>query len=221
MEGNEAEDDDIDDLITLDACGQITKYRFPQNVTRCPIVQCKESFEFRSAGIEHFKEKHAKTLIMCPICIKPVSAPTVDRFVHHCRDKHPQEKIPFDFSNQMPEDEDETIILRGCDQITHWQFPPDTTRCPIRSCQKEFGVRFLAISHFKAQHAKKSVYCSICERPIPAKTKPSLVSHYTKFHEDDTWPEYLKKPESDIDEVKCLLLSCCVLLFICIFRTIE
>lgn len=94
------EEEEVDDLITLEGSGHITQWRFPSNITRCPVHNCRETFEVRSAGIAHYKEKHAKGAILCLLCDKPIYAPNVLTFVNHCRDRHQGEQIPYDFNKK-------------------------------------------------------------------------------------------------------------------------
>lgn len=208
-------DDEVDDLITLEGCGQISQWRFPRDVSRCPVRNCTETFEFRSVGIAHYKEQHAKNAIFCLICQRPVLTKSLSFFINHYREKHPGEELTaYNFDEKRSDqssqnengqdeknDDDDLVTLKGCGQITQWRFPQETTSCPMLSCHKDYGLRSLAISHFKYRHAKHSAFCSECERPVGAKTVSGLTSHYSKLHPNAELPSYLKKPELETVEV--------------------
>lgn len=85
------------DLITLTGAGHITQWRFPKNLTRCPVSNCQKKCSTRSAAIEHYKNHHAIRAILCSICDKPVAAKTYDSFIEHYRKQHPQFDAPLDF----------------------------------------------------------------------------------------------------------------------------
>lgn len=84
---------DDEDLITLYGCGRITKWKFPTNQTRC--LACPSESVQRSSLIAHYKECHAKTSILCPICVKPICAREKKNFKKHYQRMHPNERIPY------------------------------------------------------------------------------------------------------------------------------
>lgn len=89
-----------------------------------------------------------------------------------------------------------------------YHFPKRATICPIYACRKEFGIRAMAIDHFKSRHSKNSVFCEICNRPVSAKVHNTFLEHYKKLHPDVQPPEFLKNPIPKEDKVrKSVLIS--------------
>lgn len=186
----------VNDLIKLEGFEQITYWRFPENMTSCPIKGCKRAFQYRSSAIEHYQKIHATDSILCTICDKPVASLYISFFVKHFREKHPDVELPDNIREKLKEetlqndsvnmdDAYDLIKLTGCDLITYWPFPKDITKCPSYHCKTEFGDRYLAIAHYKRQHAKKSVFCSVCERPISASHISSFMQHCEKVHPNE------------------------------------
>lgn len=101
--------------------------------------------------------------------------------------------------------DDDLITLSGLGQSTQWRFPQGMTRCPVYNCRREYGVRSLAIAHYIRWHAKNSVFCIECSKPVAAKEVGTFIMHYSKFHPNAELPAHLKKPETetveDTDEV--------------------
>lgn len=89
-----------DDLITLRGCGQITQWRFPEHMTRCPFVRCHKHFESRPDAIDHFKMNHTVNMILCFTCNKPIRSAYPVQFIEHHRNRHPNIPMPFDFSER-------------------------------------------------------------------------------------------------------------------------
>lgn len=88
------------DLITLNGCKKITYWRFPQNITYCPVRFCKLMFGIRSDAIFHYRKKHADHSILCQICYKPIIAQRPCDFVRHYRRMHPGMEVPFGLVDQ-------------------------------------------------------------------------------------------------------------------------
>lgn len=72
--------------------------------------------------------------------------------------------------------------MTGCDQISQWRFPNTLKQCPIRDCRKKFQLRTNAIAHFKKNHAKKSVFCRLCDKPLEFRDMHHFEQHYRNFH---------------------------------------
>lgn len=169
------DDEDIEDLITLSGCGIITKWKFPKNKKSCPVIGCHHDFEKRSDAITHYKEQHAKKSVLCSICNKPICAQWKDHFIRHHKRMHPNIDVPFGW-------DDELITLSGCNQITEWKFPANLKRCPVIRCGLKFKKRSHAISHYKLQHAQKSILCLLCNKPISAQSTNDFIRHYIRIH---------------------------------------
>ncbi|XP_055297156.1 uncharacterized protein LOC129565878 [Sitodiplosis mosellana] len=217
------DDDDGDDLITLHGCGKTTHWRFPRDIKHCPVHTCRIQFGIRYDAINHYKKRHAKHSILCPICVKPICSQKPNEFVRHYRKVHPYQLLPYnmvarskanlqvketlkkgdgkpnDFEmpsyvkdstkspklplkiqtmkketaktmenhhNPVEEEEDDLITLRRGGK---WRFPNGLKGCPIHTCYSVFKTRRQAIAHFKRQHAKYAVLCTLCEKPINAR----------------------------------------------------
>lgn len=87
-----------DDMITLHGCGQITYWRFPQNIKQCPKISCLEDFDSRLDAIDHYRQQHAEKAILCTLCNKPISTLQAWNFEDHFRRMHPFKTIPYDFN---------------------------------------------------------------------------------------------------------------------------
>lgn len=71
------------------------KWQFPQ-VTKCPVVGCRDAFESRFDAMLHYKQHHAMEAILCNFCAKPIRIDcNKDGFVRHFQRLHPNQKIPY------------------------------------------------------------------------------------------------------------------------------
>lgn len=99
----QTQDENEDDLITISGLNWITEWKFPKNLTQCPVHRCNQDLgcnnqlEIRSAAISHFKERHAKRAVFCFICEKLIICWFKSSFDRHYRRIHPNKKIPFNF----------------------------------------------------------------------------------------------------------------------------
>lgn len=201
--------DGEDDSITLNGLGQSTQWRFPQDMTCCPVRGCQREYGVRSLAIAHYIHRHAKNSVFCIECDKPVSAKSPSTFIMHYSKFHPDIELPAflkkpetetdevnivelnsifslivytpNFS-QSDNEVDDTITLRGCGQVTQWRFPKKIKCCPVRSCSTQFEHRSKAISHYRKHHAKNYIFCSICEKPIATTYPQDFVRHYDIKH---------------------------------------
>lgn len=138
-----------------------------------------------------------------------------------------QNFVNFDFS-QTPDgsgsendEENDLIILEGCGQRTEYHFPKETTACPIYTCRKDFGIRALAIDHFKLQHSKHSIFCEVCQKVVKAKSPASFLSHHKNMHPHVEPPEFLTKPIPKQVEVRNFFLFFVKIYFFINFYTTE
>lgn len=106
-----------------------------------------------------------------------------------------------DGNDSESDEENDLIILKGLGQRTPYHFPKGATQCPIYACRKDFGIRAMAIDHFKLQHSKNAYFCEICDRPTSAKVPYTLLSHFKKLHPDVEPPDFLKNPILKEDKV--------------------
>lgn len=93
--------DDDDDLITLRACGHITKWRMPADMLKCPVLNCQQVFKQHLSLVTHYKENHADGSLLCALCDKPLRVYAGGNdYIKHYQIKHPNHKIPFEFVKQ-------------------------------------------------------------------------------------------------------------------------
>lgn len=115
MEQNEAEDDD--DAIILTGCGQISQWIWPEHLTKCQVRTCHSNIKSRREAIKHFRDTHANVSILCPLCDKPIHAPSPYQFKRHFHRSHPNCEIPFVFNGS-----DQSAMSKGqtkqvCDHV--------------------------------------------------------------------------------------------------------
>lgn len=78
-------------------------------------------------------------------------------------------------------DDDEAIILSGCGLITQYMFPADLDKCPVPKCHAIVKNRSEAISHYRESHARKSILCPLCEKPICG-GRSKFMRHHHRIH---------------------------------------
>lgn len=93
-------DTDEDDFITLCSCGVTTKWRYPDKLRECILLNCHQKFKSKSDGMAHFRENHAIGSILCSLCDRPVrSLNGPNDFRRHYAHKHPNHPVPFNFGS--------------------------------------------------------------------------------------------------------------------------
>lgn len=103
VDDDDDDDEEVDDLIELRGCDRITQWKFPENLTNCPVRRCVNQFHSRSRAIKHYKQQHADRSIFCPLCEKPICLNTQKYFIEHFRKAHPHKKIPYNFEDENSE----------------------------------------------------------------------------------------------------------------------
>lgn len=214
-ESTETDDNNDDCLITLEGCNQITKWHFPKDIKQCPALKCKALFSSNSDCRDHFKKEHAKHSICCPECNKPYASTTSQNFSTHFRKAHPEAPIPFkfdeissatasksgggvdhvnDIDNSKKNANDDIITLNAKGIITKWHVPADLLKCPVFHCKKLFETRSNFICHFMDEHAKGSIFCEPCNKPLRVgSNKQHYIRHYKKVHPTEKIPFALDK----------------------------
>lgn len=81
----------------------------------------------------------------------------------------------------MEAEKDGWIALEAHGYRTSWLFP-NTKKCPAVRCRAKFKSRSLAIAHYRAKHATKSILCSICNKPICSTQLEFFAMHYKRKH---------------------------------------
>lgn len=114
-------------------------------------------------------------------------------------------EIPAEFNAVMSHvndnnDEDDLIRLTGCGQSTSFRFP-NTTRCPIYNCSVDSGYRSRAIAHYKRKHAKDSIFCEECQKPVSAKSLHTFLKHYNEIHPNAELPQFLKNQQYEVIKI--------------------
>lgn len=170
--------------ITLRGCGFVTQWRFPDDLTRCPVGRCFKRFNSRSSAKEHFISKHADDSVFCFACNKPIAACKRGIYLAHFKRKHPKIQNPFQHFNDNKNKHTIApylITLKGCGQFTQWHFP-NTKRCPVMRCSLTFNTRLAAMNHYTKKHAPNAIFCPMCNKPVAACTIKVLKMHYQKKH---------------------------------------
>lgn len=91
-------------MITLEACNQTMQWKFPVNLTQCPLEMCRREFGYRNEAIAHFKNRHAKNAAFCTKCDKPIEVYRQEDVKEHDRRVHRYEKAALnaDQSSSTP-----------------------------------------------------------------------------------------------------------------------
>lgn len=92
--------DDEDDVITLNGCGRISHWKFPADLTNCPVFKCNAEFGLRSDAIDHYKKCHAMNAIYCSMCEKPIAAYTLSNLKAHYTRMHPGIDFILNFKDE-------------------------------------------------------------------------------------------------------------------------
>lgn len=88
---------------------------------------------------------------------------------------------------------DDIIVLGACGLELKWQYPLNSTRCPVNNCHASFNKRSDAIAHFKTTHAHKSTLCPACEKPVYMTRFSDIAYHYNRKHPNMDIPLYFQK----------------------------
>lgn len=166
-------DSEVDDLIILNGCGQMTKWRFPQNLTRCPVKRCVQKFQSRTTAINHYKHRHARNSAFCSICDGPFSAKDRSAFNRHYRDMHPNVKLPLKTTTKkiMPEA-----------KKTAWPLTSRKKRCKL--CHKTYSLGTLH-QHIQKMHSTKIIMCPLKNCNYETTRIERLRLHWKSMHLKD------------------------------------
>lgn len=116
------DEDDDEDFITLQTCGITTKWRYPENVRECVVLNCHEKFRSKSDAMAHFRQNHAIGSILCSICDRPIrSSKGLNDFRKHYAYKHPNHSMPFDYE-PVGSDTTRTNTKKGNVQVKQVSF---------------------------------------------------------------------------------------------------
>lgn len=95
-------------------------------------------------------------------------------------------------------DDDDLITLYSAGVTTYWRLPAGLLICPVLNCQKSFKPvtswgaqtgRQNLVRHYKENHAKGSILCTLCDRPIRSSKGPNdFRKHYAHLHPNTTVP---------------------------------
>lgn len=84
-------------LITLNAFGIETYWKFPKGIKNCPVFRCNFSSAKNAITLAHYKATHAAHSILCEICDKPICSSKRKYFAVHFQKRHPNVKVPHGF----------------------------------------------------------------------------------------------------------------------------
>lgn len=189
----------------------VAHWRFPKNVSRCPMSGCNAAFKLRSEVLNHYRTAHALNCILCPACEKPILATYNTNVIRHYQTSHGNMEIPAQFNDVIAstsekdnDEESDMIELKGGGTSTFWRFPAQTTRCPFRNCSVDLGFHSRAIQHYRKKHANDMFYCNLCDRPLSIKAYKTYAAHFKYVHPGAELPAHFKTPE---DEVLSIELS--------------
>lgn len=85
----------------------------------------------------------------------------------------------------MRQQNHDMVELSGGDVKTFWQFPKYITKCPDRTCFKEFDDYKSTLQHYRLVHAKHKYSCNLCLQIISVSEQHTLKNHFNTKH-----PEY-------------------------------
>lgn len=109
----------------------------------------------------------------------------------------------FCFKNATSEIFDELVELRGLNIKTLWRFP-DTTNCPVRKCPHRIANSFVnrmeAKRHYVKVHARNSILCTRCDKPIVAPLKLYYENHFKRKHPNAKVPFDLGKTRQETSD---------------------
>lgn len=88
------------DFIELSGCGLTTRWVPPKRLTKCPVRQCHAEVEDRTEIITHYREKHARSSILCQLCNTPICSSSSKNFIQHYKRMHQNTKVPYDFGRR-------------------------------------------------------------------------------------------------------------------------
>lgn len=79
-------------MIILKGGSQISRWQFPQHITKCPARNCTQEFVDRAEAIAHYRKRHAMNYQYCSKCDKLIPTHHMKFFSDHYRNVHPNKK---------------------------------------------------------------------------------------------------------------------------------
>lgn len=80
------------------------------------------------------------------------------------------------------------IEFKGLGILTRWKLPIGLTKCPVLHCNMQFDARLQLVNHYRDNHAKFAVLCSVCRKPIMCHDICNLKRHYSSVHPNEKFP---------------------------------
>lgn len=126
----------VDDMIELNSCGIVSRFRFPMNRKRCLNMRCNLSFGTRAEAIRHYRAAHSRAAIYCEKCNKPVHTKYLPYWQYHCEKWHPQTKIETETKVAVALKSIDTNAMPSKSSDSGHSSKPETTKmmCPLRGC---------------------------------------------------------------------------------------
>lgn len=85
---------------------------------------------------------------------------------------------------------DRYIVTLGNSRTnSKWEFP-ETSKCPVNGCRKQYTNRKNAMMHYQNVHAPFSNLCAICKRPFLSEF---YLQHHITQHQTVPLPANLKQ----------------------------
>lgn len=124
------EQNEEDDVVILTGCGHISRWIWPKNLNKCQVRNCHANVKNRREAINHFRETHAQVSILCPLCVKPIYAPSPYTYKRHHDRIHVNMTMPYDFKiitseNQSKKSTHQT--KKVCQDVCQLEFPSLST----------------------------------------------------------------------------------------------
>lgn len=109
--------------------------------------------------------------------------------------------------NKQPNTDFIAITLRGSGIVTTWNCDSNQVTCPIVRCKWNSNlVRSSVHTHFQRKHAKKFIYCCVCERPVTVSCRNKFLDHYKHVHRTVLDPSKPKLKLQSLSHVVMILI---------------
>lgn len=159
--------------------GQRSTWRFrPYKNKTCPVQKCYAKFNSLTAGIRHYKQKHAANSVLCNICKIPIVIAPTNYYEAHFKNEHPEVKMPLKIMQQK--------------MVPQKTIEPnqkvDEQKQHCKMCNKSIPITQFSL-HVKEMHSVQKVFCPLVECPFTAEQMDTVRAHWTKNHANLRFPE--------------------------------
>lgn len=179
--------EDKNDLITLNGCGIVSKWRFPINQKNCPVHTCNAYFKSRIDAIAHYKSDHASNMILCNTCDKPISSGNISNFVNHHRRMHPHHKLPQELRKKVEKSQ------IGRRNVVHG-VTKNTQKPAIEAhMRRKPYTRNISNQPISKMQTSVKILCPLVGCTYEAKRTEQLRDHWKKSHSHLRFPEIKRR----------------------------